>query len=91
MAARSNRVERGLYVCGNCELVANADVNGAENMSATLTPNPSRERSNGCLAQPGVCLFDKSTGRVAPREQVVCEPYYPNAGILVVYGGEDVN
>jgi transposase len=28
----SQRVERGLYVCEECGLVANADVNGAENI-----------------------------------------------------------
>jgi putative transposase len=68
--ADSNRVERGLYVCGNCELVANSDLNAAENMRATVTPNPEKDRSNGCLAQPSVRLFDKSTGRVAPQDQV---------------------
>jgi putative transposase len=69
--ADSNRVERGLYVCENCELVANSDLNAAENMRATVTPNPSQDWNNGCLAQPSVRLFDKSTGRVAPQEQVV--------------------
>ena len=69
--ADSNRVERGLYVCEYCELVANSDLNAAENMRATVTPNPTQDRSNGCLAQPSVRLFDKSTGRVAPQEQVV--------------------
>ncbi len=69
--AASNRVERGLYVCENCELVANSDLNAAENMRKTVTPNPSQDRSNGCLAQPSVRLFDKSTGRVRPQEQVV--------------------
>jgi len=33
----SNRVERGLYVCSSCELVANADCNGAENMRQKIT------------------------------------------------------
>ncbi|AUX09041.1 transposase [Halalkaliarchaeum desulfuricum] len=69
--ADSNRVERGLYVCDECGLVANSDLNGAENMRATVTPNPEQDRSNGCLAQPSVRLFDKSTGQVAPQEQVV--------------------
>ena len=69
--ADSNRVERGLYVCESCELVANSDLNAAENMRATVTPNPSQDRSNGWLAQPTVRLFDKSTGRVRPQEQVV--------------------
>jgi putative transposase len=70
MKADSNRVERGLYVCEECALVANSDCNAAENMRATVTPSPSQDRSNGCLAQPSVRLFDKSTGRVAPQEQV---------------------
>jgi len=68
--ADSNRVERGLYVCENCGLVANSDLNAAENMRATVTPNPEMDRSNGCLAQPSVRLFDKSTGQIAPQEQV---------------------
>ena len=70
MKADSNRIERGLYVCDDCELVANSDLNAAENTRATVTPNPEVDRSNGCLAQPSVRLFDKSTGRVAPQEQV---------------------
>jgi putative transposase len=70
MTADSNRVERGLYVCENCKLVANSDLNAAENMRATVTPSPAEDRSNGCLAQPSVRLFDTSTGRVAPQEQV---------------------
>jgi putative transposase len=70
MKTDSNRVERGLYVCESCELVANSDCNAAENMRATVTPSPARDRSNGCLAQPSVRLFDKQTGRVAPQEQV---------------------
>lgn len=77
--ADGNRTERGLYVCGECGLVANADVSAAENMRLTVTPNLGPgdrgwNRSNGCLAQPAVRLFDKSTGCVAGRELVVdCE------------------
>ena len=71
LEADSNRVARGLYVCEGCSLVANSDLNAAENMRATVTPNPSADRSNGCLAQPSVRLFDKSTGRVVPQEQAV--------------------
>ena len=66
----SNRVERGLYVCEACGLVANSDCNAAENILAAVTQSPSQDRSNGCLAQPSVRLFDKSTGRVAPQERV---------------------
>lgn len=72
---RSNRQERGLYVCDECGLVANADVNGAENIR-TLLPNPRHEdRDNGCLAQPAVYLFDRSEGAFVPREQAPdCKP-----------------
>jgi putative transposase len=69
--ADSHRVERGLYVCSECELVANSDLNAAENMRSTVIPNPAGDRSNGCLAQPSVRLFDTSTGEVGPQEQVV--------------------
>jgi putative transposase len=67
----ANRVERGLYVCDECELVANADVNGAENIRQKVTPSPhSEDRSNGWLAQPSTYLFDKENGAFAPQEQV---------------------
>ena len=69
--ADSNRVERGLYVCDSCGLVANADCNGAENIRQKITPSPSQDRSTGCLAQPSVYLFDTSTGEIVPQEQVV--------------------
>jgi len=71
-STKSNRVERGLYVCSSCELVANADCNGAENMRQKITSSPhSEDRSNGCVAQPSTYLFDRESGRFAPREQVV--------------------
>jgi len=41
--AKSNRVERGLYVCSSCELVANTDCNGAETMRQKITPSPHGE------------------------------------------------
>ncbi|MFB6163165.1 MAG: zinc ribbon domain-containing protein, partial [Halococcoides sp.] len=68
--ADSQRVERGLYVCEECGLVANADSNGAENIRQKVLPNPPQDRDNGWLAQPAVRLFDRSEGRFAPREQV---------------------
>ncbi|SEJ21911.1 putative transposase [Halohasta litchfieldiae] len=69
---KSNRKYRGLYVCSSCELVANADCNGAENMRQKITPSPHGEdRSNGCVAQPSTHLFDSESGAFAPREQVV--------------------
>jgi putative transposase len=71
----TQRIERGLYVCEECDTVANADVTGAENLRQKVTPSPSLDRSNGWLAQPSVHLFDRSEGRFAPREQVVdCKP-----------------
>jgi len=68
------RVERGLYVCDDCGTVANADVNGAENIRRKVLPNLAtdggRDRDNGWMAQPAVHLFDRSEGCFAPREQV---------------------
>jgi len=66
----ANRVERGLYVCDECDTVANADVNGAENIRQKVSPSPSQDRSNGWLAQPSTFLFDKETGAFAPQEHV---------------------
>jgi len=69
----ANRVERGLYVCEGCEAVANADVNGAENIRQKVTPSLAADggdRSTGWLAQPSTYLFDKETGAFAPQEQV---------------------
>jgi putative transposase len=69
----ANRVERGLYVCDSCGVVANADVNGAENIrQVPLSPSGDspEDRSNGWLAQPSTVLFDKETGAFAPQEQV---------------------
>jgi putative transposase len=68
-----NRVERGLYVCDECGAVANADVNGAENIRQKVSPSlacDEGDRSNGWLAQPSTFLFDKETGAFAPQEQV---------------------
>jgi putative transposase len=36
---KSNRVERGLYVCDNCELTINADMNGAVNIMSKVSPS----------------------------------------------------
>ena len=67
--ADDNRVERGLYVCDSCGLVANADCNGAENIRQKITPNPSLDRSNGCLTQPSVYLFDRSAGEIVHKNR----------------------
>ena len=67
----NQRVERGLYVCEECDTVANADTNGAENIRQKVLPSPpSEDRDNGWLAQPVVRLFDRSEDRFAPRKQV---------------------
>jgi transposase, IS605 OrfB family, central region len=71
---KNQRVERGLYVCEKCGTVANADVNGAENIRQKVLPSLATDggdRDNGWLAQPGVHLFDRSEGVFTPREQVV--------------------
>ena len=75
------RVERGLYVCEECDAAFNADVNGAENIRRNLNESNSEsptsvagDRSTGWLAQPAVYLHDLSHG-FQPREQVVdCKP-----------------
>ena len=70
----SQRVERGLYVCESYGTVANADINGAENIREKVLPSlapDGGDRDNGWMAQPAVRLFDTSTGRVRPQEQVV--------------------
>ncbi|MFB6284726.1 MAG: RNA-guided endonuclease InsQ/TnpB family protein [Halobacteria archaeon] len=68
-----NRVERGLYRCNNCNETMNADVNGAVNIRRKITQNPpSVDMSNGCLAQPGVYLFDTTAG-IMPQESVDCK------------------
>ncbi|MDY6817660.1 MAG: transposase, partial [Halobacteriales archaeon] len=46
----SQRVERGLYVCDDCGLVANVDVNGAENIRQKVLPTlacDGGDRDNG--------------------------------------------
>ena len=74
----SERVERGLYVCEEHDDAFNADVNGAENirLNSTNTSNSEssaslgEDRSTGWLAQPGVYLYDLSSG-FQPQAQVV--------------------
>ncbi|SDF37887.1 transposase, IS605 OrfB family, central region [Halorubrum xinjiangense] len=78
----SQRVERGLYVCEECDAAFNADVNGAENIRLNINEKSNSEspgqsfgdRSTGWLAQPAVHLYDLSSG-FQPQEQVVdCKP-----------------
>jgi putative transposase len=84
----ANRVERGLYVCGGCETVMNADSNGAENIrrrldqaeKVTLNPRSSGDRSSGRVARPVVNLFrrgehDLSSGQGTFAQQAnSCKP-----------------
>jgi putative transposase len=70
----NQRVERGLYVCEECDTVANADVNSAENIRQKVLPSLATDggdRDNGWVAQPAIHLFDRSEDRFAPRERVV--------------------
>jgi len=78
----SQRVERGLYICEVCDSAFNADVNGAENIRLDITDESNSgsgsvldgDRSTGWLAQPGVYLYDLSSG-FQPQAQVVdCKP-----------------
>ncbi len=78
----NQRVERGLYVCEECDAAFNADVNGAENIRLNINeesnsesaPGLGGDRSTGWLAQPGVYLHDLSRG-FQPRTEVVdCKP-----------------
>ena len=76
----ANRVERGLYVCESCGATMNADVNGAVNIRRKITQSPLTEgMSNGRLTRPVAYLFNQTSGRFAPSEQVGCKPQYPNA------------
>ncbi len=63
-----DRVERGLWMCSRCEAVANADVNGADNirqLALTTTPplgSSEEDSGTGCLAQPHVIHFSRTRG-----------------------------
>ncbi len=95
----ATRVERGLYVCDGYVMVANADVNGAENIRQKVTPSlacDGGERSHGWLAQPSTVLFDTETGSFEPREEVRSQTTISQISGAVPResppaGGEDVN
>ncbi len=77
----SQRVERGLYVCDECDAAFNADVNGAENIRLDMNESNSEssassdgDRSTGWLAQPEVYLHDLSSGFQPQDQVVVCKP-----------------
>ena len=59
-------------MCVECGTVANANLNGAENIRQRVSPSltcDGGDRSNGWLAQPSVYLFDSESGCFAPRER----------------------
>lgn len=49
---KTNRVYRGLYVCKECGVVINADVNGALNILKKVSPNSHKGIGVGVLANP---------------------------------------
>ena len=61
-----SRVERGLWKCDRCGVVAHGDVNGADNIrQETLPVTPplgKGDSGNGCLAQPRVIQFSRTHG-----------------------------
>jgi len=59
-----SRVERGLWKCGRCGVVAHGDVNGADNIRQKTIPvtPPLGDSGNGCLAQPRVIQFSRTSG-----------------------------
>jgi putative transposase len=78
---KSQRVERGLYVCEEHDDAFNVDVNGAENIRTAETESNSEsattavgDRSTGWLAQPAVYLYDFSRGFLPRTEVVDCKP-----------------
>jgi putative transposase len=70
---RDSRVERGLWKCDRCGVVAHGDVNGADNIrQKTLPVTPplgSADSGTGCLAQPCVIQFSRTRG-FQPRAPV---------------------
>jgi putative transposase len=66
---KSQRIERGLYVCEECDAALSADVNGVENIRLDMSksnsesvPDLGGDRNTGWLAQFGVYLQDLSSG-----------------------------
>jgi putative transposase len=66
-----SRVERGLWKCGRCGVVAHGDVNGADNIrqqSLPVTPPVAQgDSGNGCLAQARIIHFSRTHG-FQPRD-----------------------
>ncbi|AIY90581.1 RNA-guided endonuclease InsQ/TnpB family protein [Geoglobus acetivorans] len=64
---RNNRKHRGLYVCGECGSVLNADVNGALNILKKVAPESVRIGSSGGV-NPPVRIRVASFGNQTPHE-----------------------
>jgi transposase, IS605 OrfB family, central region len=66
-----SRVERGLWKCGRCGVVAHGDVNGADNIRQETLPvtPPLEDSGNGCVAQPRIIQCDQTRG-FEPRDSV---------------------
>ncbi|HBW60033.1 MAG TPA: hypothetical protein DEF25_07410 [Thermoanaerobacter sp.] len=52
MVIKIKIVYRGLYVCQNCGIVVNGDVNGAVNILRRVSPNLKKDRGRGFLDNP---------------------------------------
>jgi len=66
----NSRVERGLWKCARCGIVAHGDINGADKIrqeTLPVTPLGKGDSGNGCLAQPRVIQFSRTCG-FQPRE-----------------------
>jgi len=63
-----NRKHRGLFVCKNCNIVLNADINGAINIMNKVTHEPVRVVGSGCVNHP-VRI------RVAYATKLLTKPY----------------
>ncbi len=50
--SRSNRKHRGLFVCQQCHVVLNADINAAKNIAKKALPEFERIGDRGCVALP---------------------------------------
>ncbi|MFB6177599.1 MAG: zinc ribbon domain-containing protein [Halobaculum sp.] len=60
----NGRIERGLWKCDRCGVVAHGDVNGADNIrqeTLSMTPPPG-DSDNGCSVQPRVIHFSRTRG-----------------------------
>ncbi len=65
---------RGAVANVYADLATPFGVNGAVNIRRKMTQSsPTRDMSNGWLAQPGVLLFNRESGRFTPREQGNCK------------------